>query len=306
MRHSISNGDAHRSNAGAGAGAGAQPPPTSLTTSPLNSSSSADKKSVDIDALCRRRDPQLHRATREGGIAEMTSLLKQGANPEAFDSRGDRALHAACRKTIYTTNLTAVECLLEAGANINALNLFDQTALHVAVESSNLYVVTALLTNGAKTDTFDIYGQTPLHIACKHGRSATVATLIESNVDINMQTKKEGETALHIAIRKGDLAVIKVLVAGGADTTIRDHLRESVFDALALSRVDLGRRKYITAILETARPAPKPAVMVADATLLALNGLTKPGGRQTTAMAAPANVDQAVPKHRQWLNFNKK
>jgi len=60
-----------------------------------------------------------------------------------------------------------VRVLLDAGADIEAVNAYKQTALHQACGEGNVETVTLLLDRGAKTDVLDNQGLTPY--ACAKG-----------------------------------------------------------------------------------------------------------------------------------------
>src|SRR5689334_2494446 len=61
-------------------------------------------------------DWALHSAALEGDVAEMTALLDQGADPNAFDDVAFTPLHHAADKE----HLHAVTLLLQRGADVNA------------------------------------------------------------------------------------------------------------------------------------------------------------------------------------------
>ena len=92
---------------------------------------------------------QLYKATKDGDIHEVTTLLKQGANPNckfywSYDWYNYPPLHEACSKG----NLQLAKVLVKSG--------------------------------GATTDKCDhSYNRTPLHLACLSGNIDTVRYLIE-------------------------------------------------------------------------------------------------------------------------------
>ena len=65
--------------------------------------------------------------------------------------------------------LSMVKCLLDAGASVNTVNAFHQTALHLAVSRNpggtdiTAEVESCLIEAGAKLDAVDLLSRTPLH-----------------------------------------------------------------------------------------------------------------------------------------------
>jgi len=107
--------------------------------------------------------------------------------------------------------------LLDAGADVSALDLIGRTPLHVAVEHPEL--VKILLANGADVNARDVFRETPLHLAVRYRQS--VALLLEAGADVSARDAV-GDTPLDKALRHGDdpanLAVINLLVDAGAGT----------------------------------------------------------------------------------------
>ena len=94
---------------------------------------------------------QLYQATKDGDIHVVTTLLKQGANPN---------------NTLYWSDVWRYPKL---------------PPLHQACQEGNLRLVKLLVKNGgATTDKGDCsYNQTPLHWACLSGDIDTVMYLID-------------------------------------------------------------------------------------------------------------------------------
>ncbi|KAG2186273.1 hypothetical protein INT43_002711 [Umbelopsis isabellina] len=92
-------------------------------------------------------------------------LISCNANIDVKDENGDAALHHAVR----TEKVDIVKLLLEAGADVNAVNTFQQSPLHLAIHHSkkqintSLRIEKALLEHGAHINAVDILGRTALH-----------------------------------------------------------------------------------------------------------------------------------------------
>src|SRR3990172_7504907 len=98
------------------------------------------------------------------------------AAPEGAADAKERnlALIAAARDG----NLAQVQALLDAGANVNAVDEFGKTPLHGAAARGHVEVVRALrAAAGANVNARDDFGRTPLHEAAERGHVEVVRAL---------------------------------------------------------------------------------------------------------------------------------
>lgn len=92
--------------------------------------------------------------------ASIRHLISHDANIDVKDESGDTALHHAVR----TEKVDIVKLLLEAGADVNAVNTLQQSPLHLAIHHSkkqintSLRIEKALLDCGAHINAVDILG----------------------------------------------------------------------------------------------------------------------------------------------------
>lgn len=104
----------------------------------------------------------LHIAAIYGQTNIISTLLKNGANPNIKDDDKETPLHFAVERKC----LACVKVLVEAGANVNAGNSIDVTPLHSAVEIESLEIAEYLLEKGANVNAKRSYGgYTPLRMA---------------------------------------------------------------------------------------------------------------------------------------------
>ena len=83
-----------------------------------------------------------------------------GERVVAIDSQGcdgDTPLHVMA----WRDDGEAVELLLLAGADVNAVGDMGETPLHVAISKDNVPMVVAMLKAGARTDIQSEFGETP-------------------------------------------------------------------------------------------------------------------------------------------------
>lgn len=129
---------------------------------------------------------------------------------------GDTPLHLAALRD----DADAVESLLAAGADPNALNRHGATPLHYGISSER--IVAALLARGAKPDVVSAVGMTPLLGVVSRGDSFPVARrLIEAGANIDAQRSHPLGPLAHgsvltMAIVGGDARTVALLLERGA------------------------------------------------------------------------------------------
>ena len=130
------------------------------------------------------------------------------------------------------------ELLIKSGANVNAINSFHDTPLHIAARSLCAPMVNALLTAQADFSLFNSEQRTPLHEALAEAdeqihcpcntsnRAEIVELLVASGCDVNAPDRK-GNTALHLAAITSDVTVVQVLLDHGAIITSINNIGET-------------------------------------------------------------------------------
>ena len=88
-------------------------------------------------------------------------------------------------------------------------------------------LVDALVEAGAAIDARDVYGATPLLAAAWAGSVSAVEALLAAGADVHAATwpaatTRGGQTALHVAAARGMNEVVEALLAAGADSTTPD------------------------------------------------------------------------------------
>lgn len=148
------------------------------------------------------------------------TLLDAGADVNAQDIDEKTALMYAAEFGL----LNAVTVLLAGGADVDAQDKEGKTALMRAI--GELYldvdVATALLAGGADPNVRDVDNWTALHYAVSMDYPTILAQLLEDErTVVNAQTK-EGYTALMLAAEYGRVNAVKALLARGADALLQN------------------------------------------------------------------------------------
>lgn len=159
---------------------------------------------------------QLIQAIRNNDMAALKAGTSKPDGANARDQHGTTLLiHAAA-----IGSPEAVKLLLENGADVNAHNDAEATALILG--AGNLQKARALVEKGADVNAHSKLGRTPLIVASGcDGCSATVKLLLDKGADPNAKDK-DGNTALTAAAWANDFETIKLLLAKGAGADVPD------------------------------------------------------------------------------------
>ena len=176
------------------------------------------------DALHDVYAKSLQLATISGQVEAVQCLLTAGIDVNAIVGETGTALHYAAERE----QLAVAQLLVDAGADINCRNTspdaygrVDRTPLMEAICSSTS-MSQLLVDAGADVNAADRTGQTLLMMAAEGDRTDIPQQLLDAGASINAQDR-EGKTALIIAADLGNSAVVKLLIEAGADVNQRDR-----------------------------------------------------------------------------------
>ncbi len=156
------------------------------------------ERGVEIDQRLAGGGTTLMAAAGRGDAESVGILLAHGAQADADDDHGMRALHAAVQFAFAGGDTQAarrvIEHLLDAGASIDACNADGQTALLIllgaraqprsgADQKALLGLLGMLCERGARIDVQDERGVGPLHACAMHGLLLPARALLTAGAD---------------------------------------------------------------------------------------------------------------------------
>ncbi|KAL7301520.1 hypothetical protein TKK_0005954 [Trichogramma kaykai] len=161
-------------------------------------------------------------------IKDLVDYILEDASENYQDDHGYSYLHGAC----MTGNVAAALRFMSQGADV-ALDTYDYSPLHIAVQYKNTEIVEILLKHGANPNHRDCDQSTPLHrlvqvqrylcdcdyscLSCADKKPADeiVAMLMESGANIEARDCF-GDTPLQAAVSRFNVDLTRLLLQHGA------------------------------------------------------------------------------------------
>ena len=174
---------------------------------------------ADVNAANKDSITSLMIACQKGNIEAINVLLNAGADPNISDGKyGSCIQHAV----IGGSSKEVLETIIDHGADVNAKNKHNITALMQACKRGDVEIINILLSAGADSSIADTNGATSIHYAVVGGGSkGTLQAIIDHGADVNA-SNKDNVTALMMACWMGNVEAINVLLNTGADLNIAD------------------------------------------------------------------------------------
>ena len=165
----------------------------------------------------------LWKAAQENDVTTIQRLIKEGVNIEASDAKQRTALMIAT----HQQNNEAAKVLIDAGANVNALDDMHDSPFLYAGASGYIKIVSYCLQRGADFTVFNRYNGTALIPACERGHVETVKEILKRKDFPIDHVNRLGWTALLEAIILSDggpahVQIVQLLVDAGCNVNIAD------------------------------------------------------------------------------------
>lgn len=130
---------------------------------------------------------------------------------------GDTLLHFAVRRC----RPAAVDCLIKAGADVNALGRCGETPLFSAVSDDCPEAVRILLEHNADPEIPNEEGESPLIHAAAFRADTMIDLLVSGGAQVDRTSKDLGDTALHQAAFCSNFRAVSALIKHGANVNAR-------------------------------------------------------------------------------------
>jgi ankyrin repeat protein len=172
------------------------------------------------------RAEALFKAVKDGDVDKVERLLDQDCG--LLEARDEDDYNMTLLSVAAEQGrMEVVRLLLDRGAELEARDYEEETALFRAVAYGHEEIVDMLLSRGADARTQKEYAATPLQAASSEGNLGVVRLLVQhlrgqGLNDVNMR----GRTALWLACRNGHTELGRVLLLAGADHTIPGAILE--------------------------------------------------------------------------------
>jgi ankyrin repeat protein len=208
---------------------------------------------ADLSTVCDKDGNHLlHLAALQGELNAVETLIECHVDVNILNGFGETALHVSASTRVGGKSL--VEALLKAGASPNIANDFGKTVIHVASESGNTDIIFVLLSAGQTNFMAGVapLGFTALHFAVMSGNVEAVKLFCHYHELIDIQTNI-GDTALHFATFHSQISVscdmCKVLLLAGADVSIRNNEGANAYQIID-TRSDVDHQNQLRAIFK--------------------------------------------------------
>jgi hypothetical protein len=122
--------------------------------------------------------------------------------------------------------LDFLQYIQNAGAKVDAIDVYKQSALFFASRDGNTKCVIHLLQHGCKAQKRDQHNQCAHFYAARQNRLETMRVLLKNKAEPNLRDNS-GDTALFYAAKNGHLEMARILVEGGCDPGIRNKLKQN-------------------------------------------------------------------------------
>ena len=199
---------------------------------------------ANVNATNKGKNTSLMTACINKNESAINVLLNAGSDPNiADDTDGNTCLYTAVQQECC---IEVLQAIIDHGANVNAKNKKNETALTLACLNKNEDAINVLLNASADPDIADdTYGDTCLYTAVQQECCIEVLqAIIDHGANVNATDKRNG-TALMTACQSGEVDKVNVLLNAGADHNIVNNLGETCLHYAAYGESSKNLLAYI-------------------------------------------------------------
>jgi ankyrin repeat protein len=164
-------------------------------------------------------------------VVAFVALVSQGeddgggarpaASGESVSTASDEGRDAQLRDAAWANDVERARELIDAGADVNAVDGTTQSAYLIATSEGYLELLELTLASAAEVDALDSWNGTGLIRAAERGHHLVVGRLLRAGIDKD-HVNRIGYQAVHEAVWFGadaadELSTVQVLVAGGVE-----------------------------------------------------------------------------------------
>lgn len=177
-------------------------------------------------------------------VAACASVWGQGSATD-----GTTPLHWA----VHDGNVSEVQRLIKAGANVNAKNDFGVTPMSEASNVGDTAIIKALLDAGADANAVHFDGQTALMVVARTSNVDAAKLLLAKGANPNAKEAQKEQTALMWAAAENQPDMVKLLLDAGADPNAQTVINENSAQVSPEPRAQYRSYGGLTPLLYAAR-----------------------------------------------------
>ncbi len=198
----------------------------------------------DLNAANKPSDISLYEAVKTSNISELKKLIAGGADINQFllESYSEGNQPTALLFAVANRDMPLVKFLLANGADIEARNNLNMTAVGIAVWINDFAMVKFLVEKGANihvtrrdkpsdSRSYGDYAEEPLHWAFINGNVKLAQYLLDKGARIKTDKAGNGEAALLAgAILSDNVEAVKLLINRGVDLNLPSKEFRGIID----------------------------------------------------------------------------
>jgi len=194
------------------------------------------EQGLDINVYDRNpSNTALLNAASEGRLKVVEYLIEKGADVNTRYEESESVSKTPLQRAIFLQHEELIHALLNADADVNEKDFYDNTALHKALKN--------LIKNQQQPsdEKFKMYYYPGEELEGPKNPKKIIEAIFEKKPDLNVPNKA-GETPLYLACKAGVLEVVKKLVDNGADI---NGVKPPIFAA-----IEKGNHELVSYLIE--------------------------------------------------------